>query len=185
MAGVVEILDRSRRERKQIFNYKLSWRGGWRVRKCDSVQCFPIVCWDHLDRVPGTAVEKGAVGTFAGALLTADAEVRIYFDTSKRWMVLVRHPEHTGLDRTILDTRRRSGATRAAIRGDGKYARPLLARGLSVALRHRPMFLYDVEYPFFSLTFTVVESCFDSNIALRKSSTICVDDCKSLLPECH
>ena len=108
---------------------------------------FPVIGGHHFNRVPGTAVEKCAVGTFAGALLAADAEVRIYFDTSKRRMVLIRYPEHTGFDRTILDTRGRSGATRAAVGGDRQYAWPLLARGFSVALRHRPVFVYNIEHP--------------------------------------
>ena len=151
------------------------------VGKGDPVYGFPIIGGDHLDRVPRTSIEKRAVRTFAGALLAADAEIRIDFDSSKRRMVLIGHPEHARFNRAILDTRRRSGAARATIRGDCKYARPLLARGLSVALRHRPMFLYDVEHPFFSLTLSVVESWFDSNIALRNSSTICVEDFLCLL----
>ncbi len=48
------------------------WRGG-SVGKDDAVHSFPVVSWHHLDRVPRTAIEKRAVGTFAGALLTADA----------------------------------------------------------------------------------------------------------------
>jgi len=117
------------------------------------VQRFPIVCWDHLDRVPRAAIEKRAVRTFAGALLTADAEIRIYFDTSKRWVVLIRNPEHARFDRTILNTRRGSGATSAAISRDRQYARPLLARRFSVALGHRPVLVYDIEHPFLSLVF--------------------------------
>ena len=37
------------------------------------------------------------------------------------------------------------------------------------------------SHPFFSLTLSVVESWFDSNIALRNSSTICVEDFLCLL----
>ena len=118
---------------------------------------FPIVGRNHFDRVPRTAIKKRAVRTFAGALLTADTEVRIYFDSTKRWVVFIRDPEHTGFDRAILDTRRRSGATSAAVRGDRQYARPLLARCFSVALRHRPVFVYDIEHPFLSLTFRLLD----------------------------
>ena len=117
------------------------------------MNCFPVVCRNHLDRIPGTTIEKRAVRTFAGALLTADTEVRIYFDSTKRWVVFIRDPEHTGFDRAILDTRRRSGAARAAIGRDREYAWPLLARRFSVALRHRPVFVYDIEHPFLSLVF--------------------------------
>ena len=94
---------------------------------------FPVVSRYHLDRVPWTAIEKSPVRTFAGAFLTADAEVGIDFDSSKRRMVFVRHPEHTRFNRAILDTRRRPGATRAAIGGDCEYAGPLLTRRFSVA----------------------------------------------------
>jgi hypothetical protein len=41
--------------------------------------------------------------------------------------------------------------------------------------------VYDVVHPLLSLTFAMVESCFDSNIALRNSSTICVNAVLSLL----
>jgi hypothetical protein len=46
------------------------------------------------------------------------------------------------------------------------------------------VFFYDVEHPLLSLTFAVVESLFDFNIALRKSSTICVKDCENVLAAC-
>src|SRR5215212_7127730 len=130
---------------------------GWRRRsvgKNDPVDSLPIISGHHLDRVPRTTIEKRAVRSFAGALLTTNTEIWIDFDSSKRRMVVVRHPEHTGLNRTILDTCRRSGAAGAAIRCDCKYPRALLASSLSVALRHRPMFVYDVEHPLFSLTFS-------------------------------
>ena len=121
------------------------------------MHCFPVIGRHHLDRVPRTTVEKRAVGTLGGALLAADAEIRIYFDSAERWMVFIGHPKHTGFNRTVLDTRRRSRAARAAIRGDCEYAWPLLACGLSVAQRHRPVFVYDVEHPLLSLTLGVVD----------------------------
>ena len=118
---------------------------------------FPVVCWHHLDRIPRTAIEKSPVRTFAGALLTADAQVRINFDTAERRMIFVRHPEHACFDRTILDTCRRPGAAGATIGRDRKDARALLARGLSIAFRHRPVFDYDVEHPLLSLVITGVD----------------------------
>src|SRR5262245_8098076 len=60
-------------------------------------------------------------------------------------MILVRHPEHAGFNRTIFDTGRRARTTGAAVGGDRQNAWPLLARGLSVADGHRPVFIYDVE----------------------------------------
>jgi hypothetical protein len=136
---------------------------------------FPVVGGHHLDRVPRAAIEKRAIGTFARTLLAADAEVRIDFDSPKRRMVFIRHPEHAGFNRTILDTRWRAGASGAAVGGNREDARPLLPRGFAVALGHWPVLVYDVVHPLLSLTFAVVESCFDSNIALRNSSTICVN----------
>jgi hypothetical protein len=68
------------------------------------MQSFPVVGRDHLDRVPGAAIEKCPVRAFAGALLAADAQIRIYFDSPKRRMVFIRHPEHACFDRAILDT---------------------------------------------------------------------------------
>jgi hypothetical protein len=82
--------------------------------------------------------------------LTSNAEVRVYFDSTEGRMVFIRHPEHASFNRTIFDTCRRARAARATVSRNCEYARPLLSRRLSVALRHRPMFLYDVEHPFLS-----------------------------------
>lgn len=95
---------------------------------------FPIVGWHHFDRIPGAAVEEGAVRAFADALLAADAEIRIYFDASEWRMIFVGHPEHASFNRTILDARRRARATGATVSGDCKYSRPLLAGRLAVSL---------------------------------------------------
>ena len=84
----------------------LSWWCGWCIRKNDPVHRFPIIRRDHLNRVPGTAIEKRSIRTFARALLAADTEIRIYFDSTERRMVFIGHPEHAGFDRTVLDTRR-------------------------------------------------------------------------------
>ena len=53
---------------------------------------FPVVGRNHLDRVPRTAIEKCPVRTFARALLAADAEIRIYFDSPERRMVFIGNP---------------------------------------------------------------------------------------------
>ena len=130
---------------------------------------FPVIGGNHLDRVPGTTIEERAIRTFARTLLAPDAEIRIDFDSAERRMIFVGHPEHAGLDRTILDTRRRTGTTGAAISGNRQDARPLFSRRFAVALRHWPVLVYDVvHWP-------------DSNIALRNSSTICVNAFQSLL----
>src|ERR1043165_3653860 len=81
----------------------LRWWRGWRIWQSDGMHRFPVVGGDHLDRVPRTAIEKRPVWSFAGALLTTNAEVRIDFDSSERRVVLIRHPEHARLDRAILD----------------------------------------------------------------------------------
>ena len=67
---------------------------------------FPVVSRNHLDCVPWTAVEKRPVRTLARALLAADAQIRIYFDSPERRMVFIGDPEHAGFDRTVFDTRR-------------------------------------------------------------------------------
>lgn len=121
-------------------------RRWWRVGKGNSMHRFPIVGRDHLDRVPRTAIKKGAVRTFANAFLAADAEIGINFDPAERWMVLVRDPEHAGIDRTVFNARRRSCTAGATVSGDGQDARLLLASGLTIANRHWPMFFYNVEH---------------------------------------
>lgn len=95
---------------------------------------FPVVCWHHLDRVPGTAVEKSSVRSLAGALLTTNAEIGIDLNPAKRRMILVRHPEHAGFDGTVFDARRRAGASGAAVGRDGQDSRPFLTGCLAVAL---------------------------------------------------
>ena len=107
---------------------------------------FPVVSRHHLDRVPGTTVEKRTVRTFARTFLAADAEIGIDFDSAKRRMVFVRHPEHAGLDRTILDTGRRPGASGAAVGGNREDTRPLFSGGFAVALGHWPVLVYDVVH---------------------------------------
>src|SRR6185369_13226662 len=121
------------------------------------MHAFPVIGRDHLDRVPRTAIEKRPIRTFARTLLTPDAQVRIDFDAPERRMIFVRHPEHACFNRTVLDTRRGSGAASATIGRDRKYARALLAGGLSVAFRHRPVFVYDVVHPLFEPRVTGVD----------------------------
>jgi hypothetical protein len=98
------------------------------------VDRFPIVSWDHLNGVPGATVKKSAVWSFADAFLTADAQVRINLDAAKGGVIFVGHPEHAGFDWAVFYASWRTRAARAAIGGDRKYSRSLLARCLSVAL---------------------------------------------------
>ena len=139
------------------------------------MDCLPIVGGHHFDRIPGTTVEKGAVRTFADALLAADTQIRINFNSSERWVILVRHPEHAGFDRTILDASWRARAAGATVGGDRKNTRPLFACRFAVALRHGPMFFYDVEHV--CLCRTGIPAClFFALLALRnyKGQTECV-----------
>ena len=94
----------------------------------------PIVRGHHLDGVPGTAVQKRAIRSFADAFLATNAKIRIDLDASEWGMIFVRHPEHAGFDRAILDASRGTGATGTAISGNGEYAGTFLACRLTVAL---------------------------------------------------
>ena len=64
---------------------------------------FPVVSWNHLNRVPGATVKKGPIWTLTNAFLAAYTQVWIYFDTPERRMVFVGHPEHASFDGTVLD----------------------------------------------------------------------------------
>lgn len=110
------------------------------------MNCFPIVGRHHFNRIPGTAVEESAIRTFADAFLAADAEIWIDFNAAKRRVVFVWHPEHTGFNRAVLDTGRRTSAARAAVGCDSEYARLFFASCLAIAYRHGPMFFYNVEH---------------------------------------
>lgn len=130
---------------------KTSGSGG-EIGERNSVNCFPVVCWNHLNRIPGTTVKKRAIGTFADALLAADAEVGINFDASKRWMIFVRYPEHARFDWAVLNTSRRARATGAAVGSNRQYSWPLLTRRFTVAFGHREMFVYNVVQSSFRLS---------------------------------
>src|SRR5215831_18291367 len=101
---------------------------------------FPIICRNHFDRIPGTAIEKRPIRAFARTLLTSDAEIRIDFDAAERRMIGVGYPKHTGLDGTVFDASGRAGAASTAISCDREDAWLLLALRLTVADRHRPLF---------------------------------------------
>ena len=67
---------------------------------------FPVIGRYHFNCIPGAAIEKCAVWSFADALLAANAEIWIDFDASERRMIFVGHPEHTCFDGTVFDARR-------------------------------------------------------------------------------
>lgn len=67
---------------------------------------FPVIGRHHLDCIPGTTIEEGAVWSFADALLTTDAKIRVNLNSSKGRMILIRHPEHACFNWTILDASR-------------------------------------------------------------------------------
>src|ERR1700757_1317911 len=91
---------------------------------------------DHDDSVPRAAVEESSLRTFTEALLTSDAEKRVYFDAAVRRMIVIRYPKHAIFHRAVLDAGRRSRAARTALSDDGKFFRLFLA-GSSQALRAR------------------------------------------------
>ena len=82
----------------------------------------------HDDRVPRTAVQEAAVGTFAEAFLATDAKNGIDLDAPKRRMVFVGHPEHAVFHRTILDASGRTGASGATLGNHRQFLRLLLPR---------------------------------------------------------
>ena len=110
------------------------------------MQSFPVVSRYHFDSIPRTTIQESTVRSFARALLTTNAQVRVDFDASKWWVILIWHPKHTRFDRTVLDACRGTGTSSAAVGSDSENARAFLARGLTVAFGHWPMFIYDVEH---------------------------------------
>ena len=57
---------------------------------------------NHVNGVPGTAIEVGSLGAFAGAQFATDAEQRIDLDPAKGRQVI--NPDHAFFDWTIVDT---------------------------------------------------------------------------------
>lgn len=171
----------SRAARIQFQKRLRTRRGGREIGKGNPVYCFPVVGRHHLDRIPGTAIEKRAIGTLADALLATNAKVRINFDAAERWMIFVGNPEHAGFDGTILDAGRGAGATGAAVGCNRKYARPLLTRRLAVALGHWKIFVYDVvQSCSVPQVLMPTKSLTQSNIAPLDSSTNCDGSCLCL-----
>lgn len=97
------------------------------------MECFPVISRHHLNRIPGAAVEKRAVGTFTSAFLAANTEIWIDFNAAEGRMVLVRNPKHAGFDGTILNTRRRARAPGTTVGGNCQNTRSLFTRCLAVA----------------------------------------------------
>jgi len=56
----------------------------------------------HDNRVPRASVEEGSLWTLTEALLTSDAEERVYLDAAVRWMIVIRDPKHAIFHRAIL-----------------------------------------------------------------------------------
>ena len=110
------------------------------------MDCFPIVGWNHVNRIPGATVQESSIGSLARTLLTSNTEIGIDFDTAERRVILVRDPEHTGFDGTVFDASWRACASGAAVSSNGEDPRPLLARCFAVTDRHRPFFFYNVEH---------------------------------------
>jgi hypothetical protein len=98
------------------------------------VHGFPIVGWHHFDCIPGAAIKKRAIGTFAYAFLATDAEIGINFNAPEWRMIFVGYPEHARFDGTILDASRRTGTSGATVRRYRQYSWPLLAGRFAVAL---------------------------------------------------
>ena len=107
---------------------------------------FPVVSRNHLNRIPGTSIEKGSIRSLARAFLTPNAEVRIDFYSAEGRVILVRHPKHTSFDRTVFNTRRRTRTTSTTVSRDGENTGPFLASSLSISHRHWPVLVYDIEH---------------------------------------
>jgi hypothetical protein len=86
---------------------------------------------DHLDGIPGTAIQKRSVRPFAGALFAPDAKRGVNFDAAKGRMVLVFNPVHAVLDGTIWHARRRARTSSAAFSNHSKLSGLFLARGVN------------------------------------------------------
>jgi hypothetical protein len=82
---------------------------------------------DHVDGVPGTAVEIRPFRSFAGAELAADTEQRVHFDAPKRRVVCIWNPDHAVLHWAIVHTGGRTGTTGARLIDDGDQCRLALA----------------------------------------------------------
>ena len=80
-------------------------RSNWKVLITHGADFFfHFGCFEHDDRIPRAAVEESPLWPLTEALLTSDAEKRIYLDAAKRGMIDVRYPEHAIFHRAILDT---------------------------------------------------------------------------------
>src|SRR5579863_9306134 len=97
-------------------------------RHLDADLGFDVLNGDHLDGIPRASVQERPVRALAGAFLALDAKERIDLDSSEGRMVRIRDPVHAVGYRAIGDTRRRSGAPRAALRDNGQFLGALFAR---------------------------------------------------------
>jgi len=80
--------------------------------------CFHLLGRNHLNGVPRAPIQKTSIRAFAGALLAANTELRINFDTSEGRVVFILHPIHAVRDGAIRNAGRRTGAPGAALGDD-------------------------------------------------------------------
>ena len=67
----------------------------------DSEFCLDNFGGDHLDGVPRAAIQEGAIGAFASALLAADAGLGVNLDAAKRRVIFVGDPIHAIFDGAV------------------------------------------------------------------------------------
>src|ERR1700690_2522211 len=115
-------------------------------RQLNGVRALPVLDFHHLDRVPGTTVQEGSVGSLAGTFCAADAGSLVDLDSAKRRVVRVGDPKHAGLNRAVGHANRRASAPRAVFVDDGQLL-GLAFSEIRPAARHRLELLYRIQRP--------------------------------------
>src|ERR1035438_871472 len=114
-------------------------------RKLHRVALLPLLHVDHLDRVPGAAVQEHAVRPFGGALRASDAGGLVDLDAAEWRMLVVRHPKYTLLYWTVADADGRPSASGAQFIDDRQLLRLALTR-IGPPTRHGLQFFQYSSY---------------------------------------
>ena len=78
---------------------------------------------DHVDRVPGTTIQKGSFRPFTDTKLATDAQQPVDFYSSEGRMFFVRHPNHTVPYGAVVHTGRGAGTARTGVIDDSDHNR--------------------------------------------------------------
>ena len=122
---------------------------------------FPFIRRHHLYSIPGAAIQKRSIRSFADAFLAAYTEIGVNLNPAKWRMIFIGNPKHARLNRAVFDAGRRPRTTCAAIQSNCKDARFAFSSSFPISSGHRKVFFEDFNHALFQarcFSFSTVDS---------------------------